>query len=511
MKRLRLADLETAVRLNVPLLHPSGETLVEAGSVLTSAAVRLMAQAGIEEVLRREPGEDLGELVLAARHRVMRLKELRIGQRLDGPLFDESGKPLAKSDMLVSHGMLSSLRRRGVRRVCIRRSPEELKLDQVEAFRRAMQKLNRARPAAFQEQFEAPRQINAGDCTPRRMDEILGFREAAAVPRRGQPLAEDLRDHDVRKPRPALAREGCLASYEETLGQATATFRAFGLKKDVAPEEVEEPVRRMVGALIADRNLLLAMQGAMTGSDYLAGHSVGVTVLAVAVASARGWSRGAVLEMGSAAYLHDIGMLRLPPGMVNCARKLSPMELKLVRQHPALSLDMIQPLAGRQCGLAESIPAAVYQSHEREDASGYPRGCPGVVINEFAKILAVCDVYQAMVSRRPWREGLLPCRAMEQMLIMGSRRQLDPEAVRSLLQCLSLFPVGSWVELADGSRGRVVAPGEGDVARPRVSVLYSGSQRLERPAPVDLVERRDLGVVRPIPAPKEASDVMEGF
>jgi HD-GYP domain-containing protein (c-di-GMP phosphodiesterase class II) len=215
--------------------------------------------------------------------------------------------------------------------------------------------------------------------------------------------------------------------------------------------------------------------------------------------------------MAHAAYLHDIGMLRVPGAIVEQAGRLAPMEVTEVRRHPIYGLDMLQRLVGRRSGLALSVPMVVYQSHERENGSGYPKGRRGRVIHDFAKIVAACDVYQALTSRRPWRPAMLPYTGMEQLVLMGARREMDPEVVRAVLACVQLFPIGSWVELADGSRGRVVAASGSNYARPVVSLTERRGAPLAAPQRVNLAEHRDLEVVRPIPAPGDAIEPMEGF
>jgi HD-GYP domain-containing protein (c-di-GMP phosphodiesterase class II) len=182
-----------------------------------------------------------------------------------------------------------------------------------------------------------------------------------------------------------------------------------------------------------------------------------------------------------------------------------------IRRHPVYNLDMLQRLVGRRSGLASSIPIVAYQSHERDNGSGYPKGRNGRVIHDFAKILAVCDTYQALTSRRPWRAAMLPYLAMEQIVLMGARREVDPDVVRAILRYVSLFPIGSWVELSDGSVGRVVAANEGNFSRPAVCILYRKGARLEKPERVNLVEQKGVEVTRPVPVPEDSLDIMEGF
>jgi HD-GYP domain-containing protein (c-di-GMP phosphodiesterase class II) len=332
------------------------------------------------------------------------------------------------------------------------------------------------------------------------------------VARVGDPLLGELKSHDPLEARSAQAREGFLALFDAAVGETALLFSAFQGNKEADPAIVGKLAREAVGGLVQDHDLLVNLHNLQTDYNYLLGHSVGVAVLAVAAAAAHGYNRRLVLEMGYAAYLHDIGMLRIPPEVVGKPGRLSPLEMMEVRRHPVYGLDMLQKLVGRRSGLPAAVPVVAYQSHERENSSGYPKGRGSRLIHDFAKLLAVCDVYQAMISRRPWREPLLPYLAMEQLVLMGGRRDLAPEVVRSLLSFLSLFPVGSWVELSDGALARVVgATGEGRYTRPVVCMLYRDGRPLDKPVRVNLADNPDLEIARPAPAPEDTMDPMEGF
>jgi HD-GYP domain-containing protein (c-di-GMP phosphodiesterase class II) len=269
--------------------------------------------------------------------------------------------------------------------------------------------------------------------------------------------------------------------------------------------------RKVVGGLVEDRDLLLNLQNLKTEQNYLLGHSLGVTVLSISVATALGYNRKLVLEMGHAAYLHDVGMLKVPGEIVSKPGKLTSMEMMQIRRHPVFGLDMLQRLVGQRSGLAGSIPIVAYQSHERTNGSGYPKRRKGTVVHDFAKIVGVCDAYEAMTSRRSWRQPMLPYKAMEQLVVQASRGEFASDLVKAMLHCVSLFPVGSWVELSDGGTAKVVSSVEQNYTRPVVSVVFRNEQPLEEPERINLAEDKSINIVRPVPQPGEAGDLMEGF
>jgi HD-GYP domain-containing protein (c-di-GMP phosphodiesterase class II) len=357
---------------------------------------------------------------------------------------------------------------------------------------------------------DTPR-VAAADCTPEKVDRMIEALDDLSVHRTGRPLQEDMS-----RPAPLAARSeeskaGFQSLYEEALGKTAVIFRALESGRELDEQQVGALAAGVVGGLVADRDLALNLPNMRTAHDYLLGHSLGVTVLSASVAASMGYNREQVLGMAFAAYLHDIGMLKVPPEIVGRAGKLTPAELVQVRHHPVHSLDILQRLVGRRSGIPAFVPIVAYQTHECEDGSGYPKGRKACIIHDFARILSVCDAYEAMTSRRAWREPLLPYHAMEQVISSASRGIRSREVVRALLRYISLFPIGSWVELSDGAVARVVAASESDFSRPAVSVIFRGGRRTETPERLDLAADGAPTVVRPIPAPEGVEGLMEGF
>ncbi len=511
MERLKVSGLKAGAPLTRPLFHASGEMLLGTAKVLTADIVRVLAEAGIEEVFRPRPGEDSGKFIHHAKNSEMSVDDLRVGQRMTQPVFDRHGALLVEVGTVVTEHMASSMKRRGIDKIYVRRGTKELRLGQVQAFRRALRGMKGSRPAPIEEQVDTSRCVKVEECTPRGIDAMIDSGVEMAVSRTGTPFRDELKHHDPLAARSADAKDGFLAMYEQAIAKTEAIFLAFQTGKEVDEERIGELAREVVGGLLEDRDLLLNLSNMKTDYNYLLGHSLGVTVLSTAVTTALGYDRKQVLEMGYAAYLHDIGMLRVSPEIVGKRGKLTQLEMAQVRQHPVHSLDMLQRLVGRRSGVPWFIPILAYQTHEREDGSGYPKGRKKRIIHDFAKVLAVCDAYEAMTSRRPWREALLPYYAMERLIKTASRKVMSSKVVGALLRCISLFPIGSWVELSGGAVARVVVSAERDYTRPVVSVMFRGGQPVETPERVDLSERKDLDVVRPVPASEESMELMEGF
>lgn len=143
--------------------------------------------------------------------------------------------------------------------------------------------------------------------------------------------------------------------------------------------------------------------------DYLFEHSVGVMILALSVGGQLGYKENWLAELGIAAMLHDVGMAKLDRAQYLLPKKWTFDDYFDVFKHPILGVDYLtRTLRSRFGGL---VTLAVYQHHERLDGSGYPKGRKGAGISEYARIIGVCDVYDAMTHDRPYRTKFPPVEA----------------------------------------------------------------------------------------------------
>jgi HD-GYP domain-containing protein (c-di-GMP phosphodiesterase class II) len=156
------------------------------------------------------------------------------------------------------------------------------------------------------------------------------------------------------------------------------------------------------------------------------------------------------------------------------------------------------------CSSARISPVAkvvAYQIHERCNGSGYPRGTNGDQLHVLSKIAAVADAYVALLSNRWHRPGMVPYYAMEKMLKDIPTGLFDPKAVRGLLQAVSLFPLGSFVETDDGRIGRVVRA-TGETYMQPIIEFWNQKHRQYEPDLVNLTEETDIKIKRALVTPK---------
>ncbi len=150
----------------------------------------------------------------------------------------------------------------------------------------------------------------------------------------------------------------------------------------------------------------------------------------VAIACEMGWTADAVEQLRYAALLHDVGELSLPDQLLDKPEPLLPEEYEVIKQHPRFAAKMMDPFNRSQL-----ILEAVYSHHERWDGKGYPNGIAGEEIPPGARIVALADAIQSMLSPKVFRAAIAPTEALQQV-ILGSGTQFDPSVVQAFLAVL---------------------------------------------------------------------------
>lgn len=173
-----------------------------------------------------------------------------------------------------------------------------------------------------------------------------------------------------------------------------------------------------------------------------------------------------LVELGVAALLHDVGMSKIDPAILTKKEKLSFDEYELIRQHPEQGKLILSSVEG----VSESILQAVKQEHERENGSGYPEGVRGDQIHEYAKIIGLADVFEAMTHHRDYRDPISANEAIMEVLTMKGRLFND-KYIKCFINTFTFYPVGSYVQLNTNEVGRVIQVDKKSPTRPTVELL----------------------------------------
>lgn len=265
-------------------------------------------------------------------------------------------------------------------------------------------------------------------------------------------------------------REAVVSMFQEArMGKAIEAEAAAPLV-----EEISNSVMRNPGALISLARL-------KTADDYTFMHSVAVCALMIALARQLGLDEKQTREAGMAGLLHDLGKAMIPLEVLNKPGKLTDAEFDLVKTHPEEGYKLL--LEGKD--VSEVVKDVCLHHHEKVDGSGYPKGLNGETMSLFAKMGAVCDVYDAITSNRPYKAGWDPAESIKRMAEW--KGHFDPMVFQAFVKSLGIYPIGSLVRLESGKLGVVIEQGEQSLLKPRVKVFFSTrAQAYITPEVIDL-------------------------
>lgn len=268
----------------------------------------------------------------------------------------------------------------------------------------------------------------------------------------------------------AKGKEAVVSMFQEArMGKAIEAEAAAPLV-----DEISNSVMRNPGALISLARL-------KTADDYTFMHSVAVCALMIALARQLDLDEQQVREAGMAGLLHDLGKAMIPLEVLNKPGKLTDEEFALVKTHPEEGYKLL--LEGS--GVSEVTKDVCLHHHEKIDGSGYPKGLNGETMSLFAKMGAVCDVYDAVTSNRPYKAGWDPAESIKRMAEWTGH--FDPMVFQAFVKSLGIYPIGSLVKLASGKLGVVIEQGEQSLLKPKVKIFFSTkSQAYIKPEVIDL-------------------------
>lgn len=426
--------------------------------------------------------------------------ELVIGSRASSPYYDSRGVLLIAGGVEITPGLVEKLRRHGVE-MLYTDEPRPSATGKVAVRVPSEDRTRSVRPASARpdptgsgqpKPQGAERSLREGAERSLRVDAVAEagtrFVPRRAAGRRTEPWA-DSRPSLRSYPRHKVERleklyHRCLETVDRLIdgliaGQ-TPPIRETDPVIDAYLKELADDADVVVaGSLLYEANLDLAQR------------CLQFSTLSLAVGTRTDLAPSQLRELGRAALVHDWGLFELPPESRFPHQAMTDEQRGVYQRHPLRAETMIQSIRDASFSLA----VLVAQVHETMNGGGFPRRLRGNEIHPLARLLGVIDTYLMLTAPPPGHRRVVPCDAVA-FLLQGVRSgQYAPTAVSALLETVTLYPIGSLVELSDTSQARVVRTNGRDYGYPIV-------ERIDAPGEWVDLKRDSLFVTRPVLVPE---------
>jgi putative nucleotidyltransferase with HDIG domain len=353
-----------------------------------------------------------GELYYMITRRLVRTRQLQPGMKIDQAVVDKSGRNLVQRGSILDNYVIDSLLKMGVMMVYIQ-SGEETAGD-----------IEKSISPQARKQIE---RLHTDDRSKVELSDSVKTRVA----------------------------EGIQFIYSNTESKELA-------------DTTNNIASNLMNAINSTDAIAVDISALKTSDEYTFKHSVDVATMSMVLAKQQGLSQKQIYEIGVAGLLHDIGKTKISLDILNKPARLTDEEFAVMKQHPVFGYRMIKD----RDEFSNEICMAVLQHHEKMNSKGYPVGFPSDKITPYARILTIADIYDALVTERPYKSAFSQRDAVE--MIMSMTGELDLTAMKSFLESMILYPVDSIVELSNGEKAKVVKNNPHYILRPTVVGIKSG-------------------------------------
>ena len=300
---------------------------------------------------------------------------------------------------------------------------------------------------------------------------------------------------------------GQYRAYKNLIDKLSAVFTSINSSIDMEMRAIDNITIQLLQDLwnYRDNFIEFILGGEVIGHE-LAKSSVNTAILSALTANEMKLSEHKIHNIVSGALLHDIGMLRLSKGITEKRGGLSDAELEQIKSHP---LHTSKIVTGELFGPKE-VNLIALQHHERWDGNGYPDKLSGEAIDIGARIVSIADAFEAMVSKKSYRNSIIGYQAIKNLMADNARR-FDPAVIIAFTKIIGIYPIGSIVRFNDRSIGRVISLNAGTPLRPVVQMLMDKNGEaldMENPEIIDLLKGRTLFIKEAIdPAKFENAEI----
>ncbi|NLF37765.1 MAG: HD-GYP domain-containing protein [Clostridiaceae bacterium] len=238
-------------------------------------------------------------------------------------------------------------------------------------------------------------------------------------------------------------------------------------------KEIDQLTDNIISNILSNEDTVYNIMYMKTHDDYTYTHCVNVALIVAIVAKKTMMSKAILMDLFKSALMHDIGKLFIPLSILNKPGRLSTDEFELIKQHPLKGYDY---LVEQGC-LTTQGRRGVLMHHEYHNGKGYPFGISDAGINKYGKILCICDVYDALVSDRPYRKAWSQSEAFE-YIMANTGSMFDPEIMKIFIDNITPYNPGTIIQLSNSAKAIVVKNNKGLPLRPIIRIFEEDGNKV---------------------------------
>ena len=256
--------------------------------------------------------------------------------------------------------------------------------------------------------------------------------------------------------------------YAESVNNLDDIFTRFLNRSELRISELTDIVKELISFLRSHKRFILSLPfSEEIGTDYLPSTCIKTALLSLAIGDFLKLPPHKLIELGLSGILHKVGMLKIPKAIWLSENTLSDQEKKTIFAHPVIGFKVL-----RTYSFPMPVCLAVLEHAEKVDGSGYPRKLTGDKISLYGKIVSVACAYNGAVSKRPWKNEIDGHTGIMDML-KEIGRHYDERILRALVYTLSIYPLGTYVELSNNAMGVVVRNDSENPKYPTIRLLVN--------------------------------------
>ena len=237
--------------------------------------------------------------------------------------------------------------------------------------------------------------------------------------------------------------------YTQAISDVKSTFDSIKRKKNVELSDFENIVEELLTKSESMWSILPYIKLLEDKDEYTLRHSINVSITAMLMAKWLKYKKADIKLLGITAMLHDIGKIQIPNTILNKPGSLTDMEYNIMKSHTKLGFELLKKSGN------DAVKNVALTHHERVNGKGYPFGLVGTYISQNAKIVAICDVYDAVTSRRVYKQKESPLKGLN-VILDDSYNGLDPYLCKIFLTNVAMAYNGCKVSLNDGRIGKII-------------------------------------------------------